>query len=111
MHAYSRWLAGSLLTIIGWAALVSEAIAHPRAAIVPAHLPVNRISRDLTRSPSEDFFQQGQVRLEREIQQLAKNRELLTEDLLQVSPDGRLAPEMLEQPPILNPRPDQRSRL
>jgi hypothetical protein len=103
------WLISSLLTIASWSFRSPEAIAHPRAVSLPAHLPVNRIARDLNRSPSEDFFRQGQAQLEKEIRQLAKNRELLTEDLLQVSPDGRLIPEELEQSPPLNPRQQKRS--
>ncbi|MDX2244124.1 MAG: hypothetical protein NW224_25905 [Leptolyngbyaceae cyanobacterium bins.302] len=110
MHNYSRWLAGGFLTIASWSFLSSAAIANPRAVSIPAHLPVNRLSRDLTRSPSEDFFRQGQARLEREIRHLAKTQELSMEDLLQVSPDGRLAPEALEQAPPINPRLDKRNR-
>lgn len=93
----SRWLLSSLLTMTGLMSIPPGAIAQPRTTTIPANLPVNRISRDLTRSPSEDFFRQGQIQLEQEIQQLTRNRELLTKDVLKVSPDERSFPDEIKE--------------
>lgn len=97
MRYASSWLIRSLLSIASWSFLSPVAIAHPRAISLPAHIPVNRLSRDLTRSASEDFFRQGQARLEQEIQRLAKNRDLTPTDLLKVSPSERSFSEEIER--------------
>lgn len=58
------------------------------------------ISRDLFRSSSEDFFRQGQVKLEKEIDQLTRQRQLLSEGILRVDPNLKLQQDLqqLEQP-------------
>lgn len=58
------------------------------------------ISRDLFRFDSQDFFRQGQVKLEKEIEQLTQRRQLLSEGILKVDPDLKLQQDLqqLEQP-------------
>ncbi len=46
---------------------------------------VERISNDLSRSSTTDFFRQGQEKLEREIRWLDRRRLLSMENLLKVS--------------------------
>lgn len=57
---------------------------------------LQQLGRDLVRSPSEDFFQQGQRQLEREIQLLNRRQQFLDEQLLKVSADLRLQPQFSE---------------
>lgn len=97
MDYRSRWFLSGLFVIASWLNIASMAIAQSRPVAIPSNVPANRISRDLVRSPSEDFFRQGQIQLEREIQQLAKSRELLTKDVLKVSPDERSFPEEIKE--------------
>lgn len=80
------------LIATGWvlsALVVSDAsaIARPIAPLsrfTPAQ--IQRLSRDLNRSNAEDFFRQGQEKLEREVQLLNRKRNLLTDELLKVDP-------------------------
>lgn len=97
MDSRSRWFFSSFLAFVGSLGMATTVIAQSRSVSLPANLPVNRISRDLTRSPSEDFFQQGRLQLEREIQHLAKNRELLNQEVLKVSPDQRSFPNEIKE--------------
>jgi hypothetical protein len=86
------------LTAIAAFSTTNAAIAHPdvHAAIPPA-LPINRLSRDLVPSASEEFFRLGQIQLERELRQLAQNRDLTSEDLLKVLPATEVSPEAWER--------------
>lgn len=57
------------------------------------------ITRDLHQpSPAEDFFRQGRLQFEREIQQVAQQQPVVLEDLLKINPDPR------EFQPHFNPR-------
>ncbi len=61
----------------------SSAFARPDSPpLNPAQ--AQQLSRDLTRSSSQDFFLQGQERLEREIQILTKRRAAANKPLLKV---------------------------
>jgi len=92
----SVWMLSSVVAIAS-SLIATGAIAHPAPSpSLPTHLPLNRLSRDLIPSASEDFFNRGRVRLERELQQLATNRQTL-DDLLKVTPDPRPLPKEIEQ--------------
>lgn len=84
-----------LLAIAPWGLVVSPAIARPVINLpsLPAY-QINRLARDLTHSPSEDFFRQGRLQLEQEIQ-LARKRQQLTAEILKVNPDLRKSEEMM----------------
>jgi len=73
----------------------------------PEPLSGRRIS-DLGRSPSQDFFEQGQKNLEREVQLLMRRRQFSTEALLKISADIRIPPDLspLEPPQNLPTSPD-----
>ncbi|MDX2229430.1 MAG: hypothetical protein NW220_07320 [Leptolyngbyaceae cyanobacterium bins.349] len=84
---------------------IARPVAHPP---LTGTLPFQRLSRDLVPSASEEFFRQGRVQFERELQRIAQNRDLTSEDLLQVLPESRLSPESLEQPPEPKIQPKKR---
>lgn len=94
-HVYTSWIL-SALTIASSLSLAPSAIAHPASMPLPANLPLNRFSRDLVPSASKEFFNRGRVQLERELQQLATNRQTL-DDLLKVTPDPRPLSEDVKQ--------------
>ncbi|EKQ69127.1 hypothetical protein OsccyDRAFT_1741 [Leptolyngbyaceae cyanobacterium JSC-12] len=91
-----------LITVLGLlsanvVAFASPAIALPDSRISMA--PLSRIQRfpdtrsnqlfhSLTPSASEDFFKQGQLKLEQEIRLLGKQPKLAAEDLLKVVLDA-----------------------
>lgn len=57
---------------------------------------LQQLGRELVRSPSEDFFQQGQRQLEREVQILNRRQYFLDEKLLKISADLRLQQQFSE---------------
>ena len=76
-----------LLTTSLFPLLQSPAIAQPPAIRQLTPLQIQRLSRDLVPSRSQDFFNRGQRELEREIQNLPKRQRLLKEPVLRVNQD------------------------
>lgn len=74
------------LTLVG-----TPAIANPTLGINRlGGGQLSRLSRDLIQpSPSEDFFRQGKIQMERELQRLAQQQGVLSEEILKVKPDPR----------------------
>ncbi len=68
---------------LAWLLLSQTALANPQPRLMPSDL--QRLSRDLIPSSSEDFFRAGQVKLEREVQRLTEPRSL-SEKVLIINP-------------------------
>ncbi len=87
--------------IVGLGA-VDPANAHPRT--VPT-AQLQRLSADLMRSHTQDFFKLGRIKLEREVQIINQPRSQLDVDVLIINPSIQLQPDLspLEMP--LRPSP------
>lgn len=92
------------LTIALASLLIEGTIAQAAPAV--DQLPpsaIQRISRDLIRPSSRDFFEQGQRQLEQEVLFLTQRR-LLTEGLLQVRQDIKIQQDLQQfERPDLSP--------
>jgi len=64
---------------------------HSERLLVPGS---NSLLRDLGRSPSQDFFNEGQKNLEREVQLLTQRQQFLAKDLLRIDPNLRIPPDL-----------------
>lgn len=105
MVSLSRSIKFLSLTIAAWTMLIPSAISGPVVSVPSlSFYQANRFARDLTRSPSEDFFREGRLKLEQEIQ-LTRKRQLLSEDILKVSPDQRKPQDFVPSP---NPQSELR---
>ncbi len=58
---------------------------HPSIRLSPSQM--QRISNDLVRSSSRDFFERGQKQLENEIETLNRRQQFLNEGVLKISRD------------------------
>lgn len=93
MRYVSFYLLSTILTLAGLLTGSKAAIARPHSGASLSSHQLSRFSRDLHQpSPSEDFFRQGRLQLEREIQ-LRQTRKPATDDILRVSPDDRPLPD------------------
>lgn len=93
MVSFSQSVKFLLLPIATWGMVAPSAIARPVVSVPSlSSYQINRINRDLTRSPAEDFFREGRLKLEREIQ-LARKQQQLTKDVLKVNPDSQIPEE------------------
>ena len=78
------------------------AAANPESPLTPAQ--AQRLSRDLVPSNSQDFFRQGQLRLQREIQRLTPRQNASTESPLKIKVNPQAE---LDRLPQLQPTPFQ----
>jgi hypothetical protein len=96
----SNHLAVGSCIVAGWVFGLETASAHP--PVFPTAAFQRRISADLIRSDTQDFFRLGRIKLEREIQAIGERRSPGDADLLIIGPRLRLQPDLspLEMPTL-----------
>jgi hypothetical protein len=92
MKSTFRFLAAAVFVLpLLWG---SRAIAHPQPTPLPfTPSQLQRINGALYRRSSQDFFDQGQRRLEGEINRLEQKRQYLSGGILKISPDLQVRPD------------------
>ncbi len=90
--------------IVGLLAGLDVAEAYPRG--VPT-AQLQRISADLMRSHSQDFFRVGRIQLEREVEMIDQPRSPFNSEVLIINPNIQPQPDLspLEIPLRLSPPP------
>ncbi|PZV07668.1 MAG: hypothetical protein DCF22_21675 [Leptolyngbya sp.] len=84
-------LTASGLVVAGLAVGLEAANAYPRG-VSPAQL--QRISADLMRSDTQDFFRVGRIQLEREVKTIYDQQSRFNIDLLTIDPSIQLQPDL-----------------
>ena len=88
-HAFAVFTAIAMTPLL----LNGTAVAQSRPSIQLTPAQTQQLSRDLVRSSSQDFFEQGQAHLEKEIGILTQRRLFLQEGVLKISQDLQIQPD------------------
>ncbi|UBF24097.1 hypothetical protein K9N68_20515 [Kovacikia minuta CCNUW1] len=101
LTVYSVFITLSLTPLMAKDAAFAQ--VRPSVQLTPAQ--VQQISRDLVRSNSQDFFQQGRRQMEEEVETLTRKRLFLQEGVLKISQDLSIQQDLsqFERPTILRP--------